>query len=78
MDDGRWQWQINKLGPPADALARDGAICQPRRSPNPMAAAATSALVRVTRVAGWSAVSLAGAGSVAVLALSKGEPVSDL
>jgi carbon starvation protein len=43
-----------------------------------MAAAATSALVRVTRVAGWSAVSLAGAGSVAVLALSKGEPVSAL
>ncbi len=43
-----------------------------------MAAAATSALVRVSRVAGWSAIALAGAGSVAVLALSRGEPVSAL
>jgi carbon starvation protein len=35
-------------------------------------------LVRFARVAGWSAVTLAGAGSVAVLALSRGENVSAL
>jgi carbon starvation protein len=34
--------------------------------------------VRFARVAGWSAVTLAGAGSVAVLALSRGENVSAL
>jgi carbon starvation protein len=35
-------------------------------------------LVRFARVAGWSAIALAGAGSVAVLALSRGENVSAL
>jgi carbon starvation protein len=34
--------------------------------------------VRFARVAGWSAIALAGAGSVAVLALSRGENVSAL
>ncbi len=44
----------------------------------PLAPSATAPLVRTARVAGWAAVSLAGASSVAVLAGSRGEPVSAL
>jgi carbon starvation protein len=40
--------------------------------------AAASPLAKLARAAGWSAVALAGAGSVAVLALSRGEAVSAL
>jgi carbon starvation protein len=43
-----------------------------------MTQAAASPLVEVTRAAGWAAVALAGAGSIAVLAWSRGEPVSAL
>jgi carbon starvation protein len=43
-----------------------------------MAPGAPNALVKFARVAGWSAVALAGAGSVAILAWSRGEEVSAL
>jgi carbon starvation protein len=43
-----------------------------------MSATASSAPAKIARAAGWSAVALAGAGSVAVLAWSRGEPVSAL
>ncbi len=43
-----------------------------------MAHAETSLLVRTFRIASWTAISAAGAGSIAVLALSRGEEVSAL
>jgi carbon starvation protein len=43
-----------------------------------MTPAAQSAPAKFVRVAGWSAVAGAGAASVAVLAWSRGEPVSAL
>src|SRR5476649_2783598 len=43
-----------------------------------MSHAASSPFAKLARGAGWTAVALAGAGSVGVLALSRGEPVSAL
>jgi carbon starvation protein len=62
----------------AGALAGDGPPCQPPLSPNPMAEGAPKSFAKFARAAGWTAVALAGAGSVAILALSRGEEVSAL
>jgi len=43
-----------------------------------MSAVVSNALAKTARAAGWSAVAIAGAASVAVLAWSRGEPVSAL
>jgi carbon starvation protein len=43
-----------------------------------MAFAATNAPLRIARLAGWALVAAAGAGSMAILAWSRGEPVSAL
>jgi carbon starvation protein len=62
----------------AAALAGCAPAVQGTDSPDPMATVAPSAPVKFLRVAAWTAVAAAGAGSVAVLALSRGEPVSAL
>jgi carbon starvation protein len=77
MRRGRSGKQTNKWLP--DALDRCARIDQ--RSPlpqSPMSPAAPNPIVKIARAAGWCAVAAAGAGSIAILALARGEPVSAL
>ncbi len=77
MEEGPAGWQTNSRPGTCPRLRR-AAVCSNVALPLPMASVAPSLPVRLSRAAAWTAVAAAGAGSVAVLALARGEPVSAL
>ena len=80
MQYGRARRQTNKWRA-APALAGRSLPCQlppPPKYPTPLAREHSNVFPRILRTAGWSAVALAGALSVAVLSWARGETVSAL